>query len=55
MPVDGGLYTAQHPLFSMFIGGLVACREEDRQVIGNLFTSIISGTRGVSTVLLTLF
>ena len=51
MPVSGGLYTAQHPLFSMFIGGLVAYREQDREVIRNLFKNIISGTRGVSSLL----
>lgn len=52
MPVSGGLYTAQHPLFSMFIGGLVAYRDQDREVIGDLFRNIISGTRGVSSSLL---
>jgi hypothetical protein len=54
MPVSGSLYTAQHPLFSMFIGGLVAYRDEDRAIIGNLFKNIVSGTRGVSSPLLTL-
>ena len=32
----------------MFIGGLVAYQDRDREIIGNLFKNIISGTRGVS-------
>lgn len=52
MPVSGPLYTAQHPLFSMFIGGLVAYQAQDREIIGSLFKNIISGTRGVSCFLL---
>ena len=48
MPVSGPLYTAQHPLFSMFIGGLAAHQAQDRETIASLFKNIISGTRGVS-------
>ncbi|KAL8714149.1 MAG: hypothetical protein Q9220_001877 [cf. Caloplaca sp. 1 TL-2023] len=48
-PATGELFTAQAPLFPVFIAGLVAFRAEDRQVVRDWFEATLSGSRGVST------
>ena len=47
MPTSGPLYTAQSPLFSVFIAGTVAYEPSDRQVLRDWFSGTVSGTRGV--------
>jgi len=49
-PVSGPLFTAQAPLHSAFLGGLVAYDEEDREIVRAWFETIISICRGVSFV-----
>ena len=49
MPCSGPLFTAQAPLYTVFIGGVVASREEDRKIVRHWFEMVGSGTRGVSS------
>ncbi|CAP65460.1 uncharacterized protein PODANS_6_9613 [Podospora anserina S mat+] len=45
-PISGPLFTAQTPLFALFIGGLVAYDQLDRQAIKSWFDPICKGPRG---------
>lgn len=45
-PTSGKLFTAQTPLFSVFIGGIVAYKPEDRAVICAWFDPVCKGSRG---------
>lgn len=45
-PTSGELFTAQTPLFSVVIGGIVAYNTEDREVICEWFDPICEGSRG---------
>ncbi|KAK4171058.1 fungal-specific transcription factor domain-containing protein [Triangularia setosa] len=44
-PTSGPLFTAQTPLFAVFIGGLVAYEQHDRRAIGAWFDPICEGPR----------
>ncbi|KAL8729382.1 MAG: hypothetical protein Q9166_004775 [cf. Caloplaca sp. 2 TL-2023] len=46
MPTSGPLFTAQSPLFSIFVAGTVALAPTDRKVLEKWFTGVISTTRG---------
>ncbi|KAK0744873.1 fungal-specific transcription factor domain-containing protein [Apiosordaria backusii] len=45
-PISGPLFTAQTPLFAVFIGGLVAYEQDDRRAISAWFDPICEGPRG---------
>lgn len=45
-PTSGKLFTAQTPLFSVVIGGIVAYKPEDRKVIRDWVDPICVGSRG---------
>ena len=45
-PSFGPLFTAQTPLFSVFIAGIVAISPEDRRIIEKWFVPVIEGARG---------
>ncbi|KAK0659141.1 fungal-specific transcription factor domain-containing protein [Cercophora samala] len=45
-PISGPLFTAQTPLFALFIGGLVAYDQHDRRAISSWFDPICNGPRG---------
>ena len=42
-PVKGPLFTAQAPLFSVFIGGIAAITDDERSVIRRWFEPIATG------------
>ena len=48
MPTNGPLFTAQAPLFSIFVAGTVALESTDREVLRDWFVAVIRSTRGVS-------
>ena len=50
-PLAGPLYTAQQPLYTVFIGGLVARSFEQRQIIDRFFQTTGSGNRSVSVII----
>lgn len=43
MPCTGPLFTSQAPFFPVFLIGMVAYRDEDRQVARDWFDTVISG------------
>ncbi|KAK9772950.1 hypothetical protein SCAR479_10280 [Seiridium cardinale] len=45
-PTEGRLFTAQTPLFAVFIAAMVAYKEEDRNIIRGWFEPICKGSRG---------
>lgn len=45
-PTSGPLFTAQTPLFSIFIAGIVASRPEHRGLIRNWFIPVCADSRG---------
>jgi hypothetical protein len=45
-PTSGPLFTAQTPLFSIFIAGIVASRPKHRDLIRNWFIPVCEDSRG---------
>jgi Fungal specific transcription factor domain len=49
VPLEGPLYTAQDSLLGPAIAGVVAVREEDREIIRQQFIELLDGPRGNDT------
>lgn len=48
-PTGGQLFTAQTPLFAVFVAGVVAYRPQDRLDVERWFKGTMDGSRGVCT------
>ena len=47
-PNSGPLFTSQVTFFSVGMAGLLASREEDREIVRQWFVTVVEGSRGVS-------